>query len=456
MLVARILGVASYGLLAFGYSLSLLCLVIPGFGFSSLAIRELARRPGRASNFFSHISVIMWVLTLPMAAVCTITASGDGDGLDRLTVILVVFFFMATQQHILFICSLFRATQDVRREVFVRLLLALLWLVTGLLVLLAGFGLEPLVVSRLLAAILCLVLAFLWARKDLGISIRPFRWRYAKTLVRMSAPLALGSIFFMVFNSLNLVILGLMKGDTATGYYSASEKIVALLFIIPFSLSWAALPALSVEWQQRRSQFLSTYRRLIRYMVILSVPLTVGSLLVGEELLILLFGDKFSPSVPVLKILAFSLFPFFLSQVSNTVLISMNRQGMAVGALVTASIVTVISSLLLIPGYGVIGAGISRIVAVCSLFTFELAALQKGTFSTETLHTIARSLLGGLIMGLGIHMLKGLGVGLGILIPAGVAIFFGVLIMVREIRIGEIRQAIILIRDIGRTIIGKR
>ena len=115
-MVARMLGVESYGLLAFAYSLSLLCLVVPSFGFDSLAVRELARKPSRASRFLVHISLVRWLFNLPMAGVClliVLLSSGDGG---RLFIVLIVFLIMATQQHMQFICSFFRAFQDVRRK----------------------------------------------------------------------------------------------------------------------------------------------------------------------------------------------------------------------------------------------------------------------------------------------------------------------------------------------------
>jgi O-antigen/teichoic acid export membrane protein len=452
-MVARMLGVESYGLLAFAYSLSLLCLVVPSFGFDSLVVRELARKPSRASRFLVHISLVRWLFNLPMAGVClliVLLSSGDGG---RLFIVLIVFLIMATQQHMQFICSFFRAFQDVRRETFVRILLAFLWLLTGIMVLFAGFGLGPFVSSRLAISILCLGFAIFLLKKDFGIVIEKFRWRYAKVLIRTSASLALFHILSMSFNSLNLVILGLIKGDTATGYYSAAEKILTLLFVIPVSLAWATFPLLSKQWPDSHETFLGTYRKAIRYLLLFAIPISIGAFLSGEKVIVLLFGKEFLPSVILIKILSLSIVPFFITQINNTALLSMNKQGTAIRGMILGLIVTLISSLIFIPRLGPVGSALSWTISTFAVLFFELYVLFWSLYCKDTFLTFFRSAFAGCIMAFAMLLLDRFATMLPILVSVPALLYMGMLILLREIKIYEVMLVLILLKNMGRSLL---
>jgi len=202
VVVARMLGVQNFGLLAFAYALAAICLAVPQFGFDRLTVRELARRPSRASRFLVNISAVKGCLYIPAGAACALTIWFNVPDYERLLVVIVVFVVMAIQQHIVFACAFFRAIQKMWREGLVRLILSVLLFSTGLAVLLTGFELRALVVSRLVVSIFCLGLAILWIKKDIGIALVKFNWRYSQKLIRMSAPFSILYILVLVYGSL--------------------------------------------------------------------------------------------------------------------------------------------------------------------------------------------------------------------------------------------------------------
>jgi len=440
MMVARILGVKSYGLLAFAYSVAVLCVVVPGFGFNRLTVRELARRPSRASRFMVTVSVLMWLFTLPMAGICALVALFDQNqnGESRLFVILMVFLFMATQQHMLWICSFFRAFQKAGKETFVRILLATLWLFTGIVVLSTGFGLKILVTSRLAATILCLGLTIFLVKKDFKIVIEKFRWRYAKMLVKMSAPLAIFYILAIASPLLNLVILGILRGDVDTGYYSAAEKIVSLIGVIPVSLAWAALPYLSREWVNSQEEFSKTYRKIIRYALLISIPLMVATYFFGGKTISLLFGKEYILSVPVLSILAFGIVPFFVSQINGTALISMNKQNVAVLSVLSGMVVVILTSIVLIPMWGPVGTAFSRLVSLYVILLVEMKVLFRNWWNRGLISTLIKSLAAGSAMAMAAFLLTRYSSALPVLIGLSLAIYTAVLLLIREISLHEL------------------
>jgi len=453
VVVARMLGVENFGLLAFAYALAAICLAVPQFGFDRLAVRELARRPSRASRFLVNISAVKGCLYIPAGAACALTIWFNAHDYERLLVVIVVFVVMAIQQHIVFACSFFRAIQKMWREGLVRLILSVLLFSIGLAVLLAGFELRALVVSRLVVSIFCLGLAIFWIKKDIGIALVKFNWRYSQKLIRMSAPFALLYILVLVYGSLNLTILGFIKGDLFTGHYSAASKIIALLSFVPAGLAGASLPALSKLWKESHQSFHQVYQRSVRYVLLLGFPLAAGTFLLGEKAIVLLFGREFISSVPVLTILTFSLVPDFLNHIMSATLISMDRQKAAVMAALVGAIIALVSCFLFIPRWGAVGAAASLVLSVCGVSLCLFCALI-GEVRMNTMLVIAvRSGVASGLMVFGLFAFTTIGMSLPVLVGASVPVYAGALLALGEVKFYEVKRGYELLRDVGRSLV---
>ena len=456
MVVARMLGVEKFGLIAFAYALSAICLVLPDFGFDKLTVRELARRPSRASQLLVNISAVKVALYVPMAGFCALMIFLASRAEDRLFVVLVVFMVAATQQHLFFACSFFRAMQKMQLEALVRIILAVLSLVTGLAVLMAGYGIKSLVVSRVPVSLFCLGLAILFIRRYLGVSLVKPSWRYAKTFVRMSAPLAIFYIFVMAYGSINLTILGFIKGDLATGYYSAAFKIITLFFYIPAGVAGAALPALSKSWKKSILSFNQVYQRSIRYLLVLAIPLAVGVFILGERAIILLFGRDYLQSVAVIRVLALCFLPDFLNYIMSVTLISMNREKAAVVAALAGTFVALLSSFIFIPRWGAVGAAASLVVSLSAVFFFQLCALFRQFRLIATFVTGARAAVAGGLMGLGLVWFNAIGMPLLLLVGLSIIVYSGALLLLGELKFQEVKHGYEFLRDLGKSLFVSR
>jgi O-antigen/teichoic acid export membrane protein len=447
--VARMLGVEQFGLLAFGYALSEVCLVLPAFGFDTLTVREVARRPRRASRFLVDVSAVKVAMYIPMAGVCALIVALTSRPPGTVFVFLGIFIVAAAYQHLVFACCLFRAMQRMEREAVARLVLASLLLVTGLAVLVAGYGLGLLVVSRIAVSFACLAGTVLFLRKDLELTVVRPSWRFARTLVRMSAPLAMFSVLVMVYASLNLVLLGVMKGDAEAGYYSAAFKIIAVLLYVPASIVGAALPALSEAWKKDGVAFGQLLQRCVRYLLVLAVPISVGTVLVGERAIVLFFGREYLPSAVVITVLALCLVPDFLNYCMSAALIAMNRQKSAVIAALTGGTVTLGSCFLLIPRWGAVGAAASLAASMTVVCGVQLRTLFNELSVTSLLVTASRAAMAAGVMGAGLIAFGRAGVPLAPLVGGAVVLYGGSLWVLGEVKAQEVMQGYRVLRGLA-------
>lgn len=423
LLVARLLGVESYGLLSFAYSLSLLCLILPGFGFGPLIVRETARYPSRAQSILTVVSLATWFFAAPMVLVAALASFFGGEGEGRVLVVIVVFLFLSTQQHMLFVCTFFRVFRQVRKEALLRTLLALLWLVTGAVVLFGGFGLKTLVISRLLVAALCLFLALRLLQHNPGVRFGPVRWDYGKNLIRMSVPLALLQAITLASGSLNGALLGLMSGNRATGYYYAADKIVTLFFVVPISLSWAVFPILSTQWIADRTAFRQTCDKVYRYLIMVAAPLLAGVFLLSDRIVPFLFGPSFGPSVPVMDILALTIPFYFLSHMGNMALVAMDRHSTAVRTSGTGLLLACVLSLALIPPFGTTGAAWGRVAACAGTALWETVLVARAIGCPRVLPAVLLSIIATAVMAGILVSVRVFDLTLVLLVPLSAAVY---------------------------------
>lgn len=441
ILVARVLGVANFGLLNYAYALAGICLVVPEFGFDRLTVRELARKPSRASRFLVNISAVKAVLILPAAIVCALTIFFQSDRHGVVLVVMIVFLFMAIQNHTLFACSFFRAIQKMEREGLVRIILAFFLLLTGFAVLLTGFGLKALVISKLAVSVLCLGVAIFFIHKDLRVSLVKITWKYSKTLIGMAAAFAGLRTCAIIYTSANLVLLGFFKGDVETGYYAAAFKIISLFSIVSASVAGASLPVLSKYWKENTVAFHQTYQKAVRYLLVLAIPLAAGVFLLGQEAIVLVFGKEFIPSVITIKILAFSLVPDFLNTILMPTLISMNREKVALAATTVGAIVALAACIILIPVWGAKGAAFAWLIAETAVFFFLFCVLYRAPWVFGQLVTAIRATLSAGVMGIVLFLSVTIGIPPPFLVVISVLVYAGSLLALGEVKIHEIESA---------------
>jgi O-antigen/teichoic acid export membrane protein len=134
-----------------------------------------------------------------------------------------------------------------------------------------------------------------------------------------------------------------------------------------------------------------------KYLLVLGFPLGLGTILVGEHIIRLVYGDGFDGAIPFLYILA--LFLFTIVGYSNGSLLNATGQqtffawteGVAVG-------VNVIGSLILVPLIGPIGSAIAFVASgVGTFFVHSRASHQSLGMSIPWLTILRVALATGLM-----------------------------------------------------------
>lgn len=195
--------------------------------------------------------------------------------------------------------SLLRRELNFRRLMFVEVISVMLSGVLGIVFALLGFGVWSLVARQI--GNIVLLASLLW----ISSSWRPsfyFEFRAIKEIWGFSANLLGFNTLNYWIRNLDNVLIGRFIGSSALGFYSMAYQLMLLpVNQVSMIISSVMFPALS-KIQNKPDKVKEIYLRAIGAIAFITIPLMLGLLAVSESFVLTVFGNKWSPIIPILQI----------------------------------------------------------------------------------------------------------------------------------------------------------
>jgi len=238
----------------------------------------------------------------------------------------------------------------------------------------------------------------------------------------------LTTTFISTYVFFDTIILGFLTTEEHVGYYTFSLRIVKLPLLLLLTFNTVLYPRISFLQTEKMEDEAKKYQIFTADLILtLTIPLTVCFYFLAPEIISLLGGAKFYPSIPVLQILAplpfvISLSNFFFLQVLSpqlkekrimlTVLLgsmlsiglnyllipSLKEKGAAIAALTTESFVCILLAIFSWQHVKVIMKWKTFISSsVLSVFVLPITILCKGQFNQPLMIILSTILFFGII-----------------------------------------------------------
>ncbi len=149
---------------------------------------------------------------------------------------------------------------------------------------------------------------------------------------------------------------------SAVAYYSVPQEALSRLLVLTMSFTLTLFPAMSAQAasDDQGDVARSLYSRSLKYLVILSIPVTFCFIIFTREIVGLWMGPAFAEqTVYIFRILAVGLFFNSIAQIPNTVLHAYNRPDIPAKLHSIELPLVVMLNVILIPLIGVIGAAVA-------------------------------------------------------------------------------------------------
>lgn len=371
-------------------------------GLDDLLIRQVAREPDRAASYFGNFLLLRIFLAAGLYAAL-------------IFVVQTVLHYPATTAAPIMVLtvsvlpdSLAFVGQSVllgkRRFGAPAVILGgtnLLKSVMGAMVLLRGGNLMDIAWLWLIGSVLGMSALLVVALKQVGALTRtswldfgPLRshWRAAMSFSAITTLTALDS-------QTDTVLLSLYRGEADVGWYNAATTITFSLLMFAQAYRFAVYPLMARYVKQEPDKAVMLFQKSVYYMGAIVMPMVAGILLCAPQIVDLVFGEKFTSTIPVLQVLIVSLAFFFIGEPCNRFMLSKDRQRVMVGLLAITAPLNVAINLLLIPRYGAVGAALARTISAGIFFALNYGYIAWNLIGSFNLKNLVRPLVASLIMG---------------------------------------------------------
>ncbi|HMR68059.1 MAG TPA: flippase, partial [Anaerolineae bacterium] len=372
LLMLRILQPEGAGQYAFAVAFIGLVEIFTRYGLGTLVTRDVAANRAESNRYLANASILrlyLWLAALPLMALVLALYGWFGDTTTEVMITIAIFavgtFFSNLSDGL---TALFYAHEKAEYPAGVSAITTLVRVSVGALVLLLGWGIIGLAGASLLANLTAFaVLSYVLVNKI----YRPYLESdpgLQKEMMGQSFPLMINHLLSTIFFRIDVFILKPTWGSAQVGYYSAAYKYIDGINVIPQYFTLAIFPLMSRFAADSRDSLMRAYRLSLRLLLIMAIPLAVGTPFIAEELIWFLAGERFLPdSVIVLQLLIWFL-PFsFINQVTQYVLIAIHQQKQLTKAFIIGVVFNTVTNLIFIPLYGYRAAAITTVLSEWSL-----------------------------------------------------------------------------------------
>jgi len=158
-------------------------------------------------------------------------------------------------------------------------------------------------------------------------------------------------------------ILGIFTNNIIVGYYSAADKIIQAIKGLLGPFSQTIYPFINKKVVVSKEEGLKIIRKITVYVAVFTFSVSITVFIFAQEITFLLLGRNYFQSIAILKILTITPFLIGLSNVFGIqTMIPFGRNRAFRNILISASIINVILSLILVPIFNHYGSAFSVVL----------------------------------------------------------------------------------------------
>jgi len=425
--LARYLGTIGFGKYSFVFAYLAFFGIITDLGLQNILVREMSRDEFITAKLIGNVYVIKLILSVFAVILSIAVIKLMHYPTDTATYVYIATFTLPFLSFNEIYAAIFQSNLRMEYDVIAKLSFKVLSAGLIMWIIFAKGTLMQIIIALVFSEMVKTLISYCFSRKfvrpqfaiDFGL------WIY---LIKESMPLALSSVIWIIYYQIGIVMLSPMKGDIAVGIYSAAHKLIEPLSLIPIALTMSLFPIMSASFKSSNDRIIKSYRLSIKYLLIIALPIAIGTMFLSDKIVLLIYGAEFANSAAVLQILIWALVFTFSNSVLLQLLISMDKQKLNTLSIGICAITNITLNFILIPIMSYNGAAIATVASNIVLFiaSFYFVSEHLGILP---IHKIAiKPVIAGLIMGTFVYYSTNLNI-LLVIALAGLVYFTALLLL---------------------------
>ena len=358
VLITRRFGPSGYGDFTIMMAYSALFYIVADFGLNAIATRDFSKDESKIPTYFKNLVGLRLAMSLALFAIGALALVLFPYSRFVKIGVLIGLLTVFTQALYSSTNAVFQARMRYDLSVLAAIFGSVAILVLSFLTISRGGGLLPIVGSYVVGGLVMVGISLVFVRKltgivgvakDLGL------WRY---LFMAALPLGITTIFSVVLQKADALLLSVLSGNEAVGLYGASYKIFEFALVFPTFFVNSIYPIMVRRFGEGREKLMETIKYSGLFLFVVSILGSVVGHFLAPWMIRVVAGPEFVESVQALRLLLLGLPIFYLSALFLWLLITLGKQRQIPFIYAAGALVNVVLNVVLIPRYSFHGSAI--------------------------------------------------------------------------------------------------
>ncbi len=378
LLLARFLGVATFGV--YNFTIAFVYNFIPAadFGLERLVLRDISRKPEKTSFYLARLLPLRLFLSLGAYLLVILLALVLKQPLRQISYLAIFGLFIFPYSFTYLLTSFLNAKEKMKYMAMAVVCGQLAVFAIGITFVLLKLPLSIIFLAGFLASSI-VALVFLLKAKSWEL---PLGWvidkKFFLKALSQSWAFAVLLILAVFYLRISLILVGLIKGDYYTGLYGSAFKFIEAMILIPQSLALALFPLSARLFLKDKKRLEKVYQKALLVLFLFSLPFVAVLGWLSTLIIKLAYGQAYLSAAPVLSLLGASLILFFLNALPGNIIQNSPQFKKFLPWAALNFIITLVLCLILIPRYSIVGAAWAVIggeivgLAINNLFVWKI------------------------------------------------------------------------------------
>ncbi len=447
LILARHLGPVYNGEYGFASSIVSIFAVFVDFGISVITIRDLARDLTQTKKYIDNImllKIIIGIILLFMIFITSIFLKNKFSGITLLMLLLGTYNILSGGFNP-FLRGIFRSYSKMKYESITIISEKIILIILGVIALFYYKSIVLYSLSLTISAAAGMAVTIYIIRKRFTNFFYEIDWKFWKYILKEIWPFGLSSIMITIYFSIDQTIIGILKPIIDVGYFSLARSTTAVVGSIIGILAGVLFPTFSSLYKSNIKELEKLIDNALKFMVIIAMAFFTEMLLLSHNLVLLVFGYKYLPSVNPLILLSCATTIIFINTLLGNVLSATDKQKAFMPGLFISMIINILVNLILIPRYGINGSAIASIFTE-GFLTIYIYKLVNKEINVKIHKHLLKPLIASGVMAIIIILLHSVEVIALSLI--GIIVYFLALIIIKGISIKFIKEEILTLKRV--------
>lgn len=396
--IARTLGSSALGQYTLASSYYLVFMTLVSSGFKTLFTRELAQNPSESSTYLVSGTFLQFLFSvvgymLMALVIYLMPYSSETSNICYVTGLAIIPFALSN-----IIEAIFQAQEKMH---FIALCTIPIYIVrTLVMVMLLSLGYGVILVSLIFFISELIIFILEWGFVQRFVKLK---WKISIDFMRESVVSVRTFLLIdgiSVFRErIQIFILSLLGSDSLVGLFGAVLQLMQPSSIVSNSIVLASFPSMSKASSLEPAKKREMTEKTIEMLLFVSLPMFVGVLILGKDLLLFLYKDpSFADAAMILGIVSFGMITRSFNQPLSYTLVANRFERVNLLEVINGTIIGSLLSILLIERFQLNGAAVSTLFIKLLAFSIYLGGTYKLLFRIRLGRILARPLIVSALM----------------------------------------------------------